>query len=66
MTIIEPLIYSRQCIVTSKGTVPIKGVKELLVGNKKISADYGDGSCDKQVTITIKGKSKQVELKSDI
>jgi hypothetical protein len=66
MTIVEPLIYTRQCIVSSKGSVPVKGVKELLVGSKKITTNYGDGSCDKQVTITIKGKSKQVELKSDI
>jgi len=66
MKIVEPLIYTRQCIATSKGTVPVAGVKELLVGSKRISADYGDGNCDKQVTITIKGKSKLVELKSDI
>lgn len=66
MKIIEPLIYTRQCILTSKGTVPVQGIKELLVGSKKITGDYGDGSCDKLVTITVKGKSKLVELKSDI
>ncbi len=68
MRIIEPLIYSRPCIISpnSKGTIAVKGVKELLVGSKKITADYGDGSCDRQVIITIKGKSKSVELKSDI
>ncbi len=66
MRITEPLIYKRECIITSKGTVPVKGIKELLVGNKKITADYGDGTCDREVTITIKGKSKLVELKSDI
>ena len=53
-------------MTTSKGNIPVKGVKELLISNKKITADYGDGSCDKQVTITVKGKSKLVDLKSDI
>jgi hypothetical protein len=66
MRIVEPLIYTRQCILTSKGTVAVKGVKELLVGNKKITADYGDGDCDREVTITVKGKSKLIQLKSDI
>ncbi len=66
MKIIEPLVYTRQCILTSKGTVAVKGIKELLVGSKKITGDYGDGTCDRQVTITVKGKSTLVELKSDI
>jgi hypothetical protein len=66
MKITEPLVYKRECIITSKGTVPVKGIKELLVSSKKITADYGDGTCDREVTITIKGKSKLVELKSDI
>jgi hypothetical protein len=65
MKIDEPLIFKRQCIVSAKGTVPVQGVKELLVANKKIAIDYGDGTCDKLVTITVKGKSKSIELKSD-
>jgi hypothetical protein len=66
MKIVEPLIYTRQCNITSKGTIPVKGVKELLVGSKKITSNYGDGTCDTQVTISIKGKTKVVDLKSDI
>jgi|SRR6266850_3739653 len=63
MTITNKLVYKRACAVNDKVYMAVQGTKELVVENKKITVDYGTGACDKLVTITIKGKSKVVELK---
>ncbi len=61
MTITNKLVYKKEC-AANKIYMPVQGTKELIVSNKKITIDYGNGTCDKLVTITIKGKSKVVEL----
>jgi len=65
MTITNKLVYKRECAVNNRIYMAVQGTKELIVNSnsKKVTIDYGTGACDKLVTITIKSKSKVVELK---
>jgi len=66
LNITKPLVYKRECALSSKVFMAVQGTKELTVDGKKITIDYGSGECDRLVTITINGESKEVEVKGDI
>jgi hypothetical protein len=65
MTITGKLVYKRECALSDRIYIAVQGTKELVINSnsKKITIDYGTGACDRVVTITIKSKSKVVELK---
>ena len=65
MNITKNLIFKRECEISNDVVIPVEGVKELLVDTKKITMDFGSGTCDNTVTITIDGKSKDVEIGND-
>ncbi len=65
MTITKPLVYKRSCAIINKVFIPVEGTKELKTGGKSVTIDYGNGNCNNKVTITILGKSKEVELTAD-
>lgn len=60
--IIEPLIYDRSC--AAEGVViPVKGIKFIKHGNRELTVDYGDGTCDNMVTLTNKnGRTVRYEV----
>lgn len=62
MEIVEPLVYKRSCAVLSRVFMAVEGVKVLTTNNREMTIDYGDGSCDRLVTVTINGESKEVEI----
>ncbi len=62
MTITNPLIFKRECAILSKMVLPVQGTKELIVGTKKITTDFGDGSCNTTITITVNGRSKEINV----
>ena len=62
MQITKTLVYKRECVGTSGG-IAVEGTKVLTVDEKEITIDYGSGTCDKMVTITINGQSKEIEIK---
>ena len=64
MKITSSIICSRACEIGNKAFIPVKGTKTLTVDSKVITIDYGDGSCDNTITITVNGKSK-VETLTD-
>lgn len=64
--ITKPLVYKRECAVGSRVFMAVEGTKVLTVDGKTIIIDYGDGECDRTVTITIDGVSRQVEVRGDI
>jgi hypothetical protein len=41
--------------------MPVQGVKTFVIdGTKHITIDYGNGDCDRTITITINGHTKTV------
>ncbi|MEQ9593579.1 MAG: hypothetical protein RLN86_13320 [Cyclobacteriaceae bacterium] len=60
--IIEPLVYSREC--AQQGVIiPVEGIKSIKHGQRGITVDYGDGTCDNFVSITNKnGKTWRHEV----
>jgi hypothetical protein len=67
MEITKPLVFKRECESSNKRRefIAVEGTKELTVDEKLMVIDYGDGTCDNKVTITIDGTSKEVEVKGD-
>ncbi len=62
MEITKPLVYKRACA----SGIAIEGTKVLTVDGKVITIDYGSGTCDKLITITINGVSKEIEVKGNM
>lgn len=51
--ILEPLVYDRAC-AESGVFIAVKGKKLVKHGNRGVTIDYGDGTCDNIVVITTK------------
>ena len=66
VTITKPLVYKRSCAVSSKVFMAVEGTKVLTTDSRTITIDYGDGTCDKKVTMTINSKSEEVTVNGDI
>jgi hypothetical protein len=60
MEILETLVYKRGC------PLAVEGVKQFtnLDNGSVVTIDYGDGTCDKVVTITVDGNSREVRVGS--
>jgi len=58
----EDLIYKRACRGPKRGRVPVAGVKEVTIGDRSFTIDFGDGECDTMVTVTSNGESKTIDL----
>jgi hypothetical protein len=50
---LTPLTFTRECLQL----MPVSGIKEIQVGEREASIDYGDGECDRLIEITINGKT---------
>ena len=61
--ITKPLIFKRIC-AADKIYMAVEGTKELLVNNREILIDYGMGECDRIVTITINGVTREITMRS--
>jgi hypothetical protein len=61
--ILERLIYRRACGVEGV-IIPVSGVKLIKHGDRELTVDYGDGTCDNIVLLTNKnGESYRYEVK---
>ncbi|MFN5168626.1 MAG: hypothetical protein ACK5DD_03320 [Cyclobacteriaceae bacterium] len=59
----DPLVYKRECALSARIFMAVSGTRKLTADGKLISIDYGDGACDRLVTITINGRSREIEVK---
>ncbi|MFN5072225.1 MAG: hypothetical protein ACK576_02515 [Cyclobacteriaceae bacterium] len=58
----DPLVYKRECALSNRIFMAVAGTRKLTIDGKLISIDYGDGACDRLVTITINGRSREIEV----
>jgi len=61
--ITKPLVFKRVC-AAEKIYMAVEGTKELLVNSREITIDYGDGECDRVVTITVNGVTREITMRS--
>lgn len=55
VTVLEDLKYERFC------GIAVSGIKKYIInGSKEITIDYGDGTCDNKVVVTIDGTSRNL------
>lgn len=58
-----PVILKRSCIA-SQVFVPVQGIKIISRSERaSVAIDYGDGTCDTKVVITVGERSKEIDLK---
>jgi hypothetical protein len=64
-----PLIQKLACWTTKKIYIPVKGIKIITVTSgsdtKTYEVDYGDGTCDSLVIVTVNGKAKTITVNGD-
>lgn len=53
MQILETLVFKKQCVVEDAIYMAVDGRKKFTTDNREVIVDYGDGTCDRQVTIQI-------------
>lgn len=64
--ITEPLIYKRECAILSRVFMAVEGVKVFTAANgSTITIDYGSGTCDRVVTVTINGQSSNITINGE-
>lgn len=57
MMLLEDLVYKRHC------GIAVSGVKKYTIdGSKEITIDFGDGTCDRQFTVTVNGVTRNISL----
>jgi hypothetical protein len=59
--IIESMEYSYDC-AGSESLIPVKGKIKLVLGTWDALIDYGDGTCDRTYSVTIKGDKQTYTL----
>jgi len=58
------LLYKRSC--RASGTfIAVQGVRDVTKGERAVSIDYGDGTCDNIITISEGGRSVDVDITKD-
>lgn len=65
----SPLIQKFLCWSKYKIYIPVKGIKIITVTSptetKTYEVNYGDGTCDNLVTVTVNGKEKAISVNGD-
>jgi len=68
MQITKDLIHKISCLA-DKVFIPVSGTKVFTVttstSTEQYTVDYGDGTCDNDITVTINGKVKTITVNSE-
>lgn len=62
VNITKSLVYKCDCATGNKVFMAVEGTRELIVDGEKTVIDYGNGTCDRYITITVNGESREVEV----
>ena len=62
VNITETIIFLRSC-GPFKVFIPVQGIKVITWEDSQKIVDFGDGECDRTVTITVNGVSREVTLR---
>jgi hypothetical protein len=62
MTITQQLVFQKSCLSSHPKFLATQGKEELIINPTKIDIDFGNGACDEVVTVSINGKSKNVDV----
>ena len=55
--LLEDLVYKRHC------GIAVSGVKKYTIdASKEITIDFGDGTCDREFTVTVNGVTRNISL----
>lgn len=58
VSLLKQLEFKRAC------GVAVSGIKKYVIdGTKEITIDYGDGTCDKSITITVNGITRSITVR---
>jgi len=61
MDITEDIVFKGSCFSVNK-FLPVSGEKVLLVGDREITVNYGEGDCDNTISVTIGGVTREVTV----
>jgi hypothetical protein len=57
VSLLEDLVYKRFC------GMAVQGVKKYIInGAKTVTIDYGDGACDRSVTVTVNDITRKISI----
>jgi hypothetical protein len=57
VSLLEDLTYQRFC------GIAVSGIKQYVIeGEKEITIDYGDGTCDRAIQITVNGVTRNISV----
>lgn len=57
VSLLEPLAFKRYC------GIAVSGIKKYVIdGEREITLDYGDGECDRSVTVTVNGVTRDIKV----
>jgi hypothetical protein len=62
MDITSDLVFRRACMLSDEIFMAVQGTKVFSVDGKTITVDYGDGSCDKSIRLTVNGVTRDVTV----
>jgi hypothetical protein len=65
MEIVKDLVITRACEVNNDVNIPVSGIKKVTTDSKEFTIDFGDGTCDNIVVVTVNGIQKTITLSKD-
>ena len=62
MEITQELVFRRACILSDEIYMAVKGEKVFTVDGKNIKVNYGDGTCDRTITVTVNDVTRNITV----